>query len=99
MTKGGYIFHPTDQHAPRVNKELKELGMRQLYDEGSKSFSYLIWDKKTEDAIIIDPVRDQVSRDLVVCTNLNLVYAVNTVSGRDGQEQDALMPLIRFYSF
>ncbi|KAL7465329.1 hypothetical protein ACHAXS_005655 [Conticribra weissflogii] len=52
--------------------------MRQLYDGETRSFSYLIWDKTTEDAIIIDPVRDQVCRDLVVCTNLNLVYVVNS---------------------
>ncbi|KAL9189934.1 hypothetical protein ACHAXT_009609 [Thalassiosira profunda] len=81
--KGGvYILHAHEEghprHAPLVNEYRPELGMRQLYDEESKTLSYLIWDKKTEDAVIIDPVRDQVARDLVVSTNLNLRFAINT---------------------
>ncbi|KAL7538137.1 hypothetical protein ACHAXR_008317, partial [Thalassiosira sp. AJA248-18] len=46
--------------------------------EESNSFSYLIWDKDTEDAVIIDPVRNQVSRDIIASTNLHLLYAINT---------------------
>lgn len=52
--------------------------MRQLYDEGSKTFSYLIWDKETEEAIIIDPVASEATRDAMLCTNLHLLYAINT---------------------
>ena len=65
-------------HFISIDNDLKELGLRQLYDEESKSFSYLIWDKETEDAVIIDPVKHQASRDAIVCTNLNLIYAINT---------------------
>eukprot|EP01083_Nonionella_stella_P288020 980340_1 len=79
----GYILrddghHHLHHHAHTINQDLEELGMRQLFDEKTNSFSYLIWDKGTEDAVIIDPVRDQVSRDLMVSTNLNLLYAINT---------------------
>lgn len=82
MNKSGYIVN-SGQHAPHITKKLNELGMRQLYDGETRSFSYLIWDKTTEDAIIIDPVRDQASRDLVVCTNLKLVYVVNSLVHED----------------
>lgn len=81
-SKGGYILRRKDGHhhhqAPEINQNLGELGMRQLFDEQSNSFSYLIWDKDTEDAVIIDPVQSQVSRDMIVSTNLNLLFAINT---------------------
>lgn len=70
------VFH--HDNVVNIDNELKELGLRQLYDAESKSFSYLIWDKETEEAVLIDPVRNQVSRDVIVCTNLKLMYAINT---------------------
>ena len=79
-SKGGYILRNQGHyhHGPQTNRDLEELGIRQLFDEGSNSFSYLIWDKSTEEAVIVDPVRDQSARDLVVATNLHLLYAINT---------------------
>ena len=79
--KGGFILFrkgggTVDVHPE--NRDLGELGMRQLFDEESKSFSYLIWDKETEEAVLVDPVKGQVSRDILVSTNLHLVYAINT---------------------
>lgn len=61
-----------------ISNELEEVGLRQLYDEQSKTFTYVVWDKETEEAVIIDPVHNQVKRDMTVCTNLHLVYAINT---------------------
>jgi sulfur dioxygenase len=54
------------------------MGMRQLFDPESCTYTYLLWDKDTEDAILVDPVANQVKRDLTVATTLNLCYAVNT---------------------
>lgn len=77
--KGGRIIRcDGHHHAPKIDTQLEELGMRQLFDEETNSLTYLIWDKQTEDAIIIDPVSGQASRDERVSTNLNLLYAINT---------------------
>ena len=54
------------------------IGMRQLFDSESSTYTYLLWDKETEDAILVDPVVDEYKRDLMVTTLLNLVYCVNT---------------------
>lgn len=61
-----------------INNELEEVGLRQLYDEQSNTYTYVIWDKVTEEAVIVNPVRTQLKRDLVVCTNLKLVYTINS---------------------
>ena len=37
---------------------------RQLFDEKSSTYSYIIGDTGTRQAIIIDPVRDQIDRDI-----------------------------------
>lgn len=79
----GYILRTADRSRPVVgnvspSKQLGEIGMRQLFDEDSCSYTYILWDKDTEDAILVDPVDTQVSRDLLVSTTFNLVYGVNT---------------------
>jgi sulfur dioxygenase len=90
MSKGGYIWRaqvqdPTQDEAGATSSSTstqrrpsEELGMRQLYDEDTSTYTYLLWDKESEDAILIDPVDTQVQRDLLVATTLNLVYGVNT---------------------
>lgn len=78
---GGYILRKGDgNHVqdPCAPESTREIGMRQLFDDESCTYTYLLWDKQTEDAILIDPVDRQVKRDLLVATTLNLVYAVNT---------------------
>ena len=47
---------------------------------GSSTFTYLLGDVKTRDAVIIDPVREQADRDLALVTSLglNLTLAINT---------------------
>ena len=49
----------------------------QLFDGSSFTFTYLLADAKTKDAVIIDPVIEQVERDvrLVQDMGLNLLYA------------------------
>lgn len=54
------------------------MGMRQLFDPVTSTCTYLLWDKDTDDAILVDPVDSTAERDLRVATGLHLVYAVNT---------------------
>jgi len=53
---------------------------RQLFDSTSSTYTYLLADVATRDALIIDPVLEQVDRDLGIIQQLglNLVYALNT---------------------
>ena len=53
---------------------------RQLFDTYSYTYTYLLADRKSKDAIIIDPVYEMAERDLQVIKDLglNLRYALNT---------------------
>lgn len=46
--------------------------VRQLFDPGSSSYSYLLWEADTRDAALIDPVRDMVGRDIELINELGL---------------------------
>lgn len=61
------------------------IGMRQLFDGESSTYTYLLWDATTKDAILIDPVDTLVDRDLKVVSDegLNLIYAINTHAHAD----------------
>jgi glyoxylase-like metal-dependent hydrolase (beta-lactamase superfamily II) len=54
--------------------------LQQLYDPGSTTCSYLIWDEATREAALIDPVQDQLVRDLRLLRELDLTlrYALET---------------------
>lgn len=54
--------------------------LQQLHDPGSTTCSYLIWDEATREAAIIDPVQDQLARDLRLLKDLGLTlrYALET---------------------
>jgi glyoxylase-like metal-dependent hydrolase (beta-lactamase superfamily II) len=56
------------------------LGIRQLYDPGSHTCSYLIWDRASREAAMIDPVLDHSRRDinLVYEHGLRLKYTLET---------------------
>ncbi|OEU14885.1 Metallo-hydrolase/oxidoreductase [Fragilariopsis cylindrus CCMP1102] len=56
------------------------IGLQQLFDVESSTYTYLIWDTTTKDAIIIDPVLEQVDRDIkeIQEQDLNVLYAINT---------------------
>lgn len=53
---------------------------RQLFDYQSYTYTYLLGDQDTKDAILIDPVIELVRRDLHLLEDLglNLRYAINT---------------------
>lgn len=52
------------------------MGLKQLFDTESSTYTYLIWDTATKDAIIVDPVDIQADRDVEAAKELglNLVY-------------------------
>jgi len=58
---------------------MKNINLRQLIDIDTCTYTYIIWDN-TLDAIIIDPVFEQVNRDLdyMKKSNLNLCYILET---------------------
>lgn len=53
---------------------------RQLFDLESSTYTYLLADEQTREAVIIDPVLEQVERDLALLRELELtlVYALDT---------------------
>ncbi len=54
--------------------------LRQLYDQESSTYTYLIADEATREAALIDPVKEQVARDLKLIQELGLklVYSIDT---------------------
>jgi sulfur dioxygenase len=68
-----------------IVKAGEAMGLKQLFDDDSSTYTYLLWDPHTKDAIIVDPVDLQVERDLkeVGELGLNLVYGVNTHAHAD----------------
>jgi glyoxylase-like metal-dependent hydrolase (beta-lactamase superfamily II) len=58
---------------------------RQLYDADSSTYTYLIADEETRQAVLIDPVREQVERDLGQLRDLNLAltYVLDTHTHAD----------------
>ncbi len=54
--------------------------IRQLFDNQSSTYSYLVWDEASREAAIIDPVREQLERDIQLIRELelNLKYALET---------------------
>lgn len=61
------------------------LPLRQLFDEASCSFTYIVWDRAGGDAVIIDPVLEQVERDSAVLAQhgLTLRWAIETHAHAD----------------
>ena len=54
-----------------VRKDDK-IGLKQLFDEESSTFTYLVWDTQSMDAVIVDPVDIQSDRDIDEVQNLGL---------------------------
>lgn len=48
---------------------------RQLFDHESSTYTYLLADEKTREAALIDPVIEQVNRDLEIVNDLGLTLA------------------------
>lgn len=53
---------------------------RQLFDEKTWTYTYILADARTYEAVIIDPVRDQVDRDIRILSELGftLIYIFDT---------------------
>ena len=53
---------------------------RQLIDRSSSTYTYLIADRKSQEAILVDPVLEQVERDLTLLQELGLTlrYCLET---------------------
>ena len=53
---------------------------RQLFDPESSTYTYLVGDEVTREAVLIDPVLEQVDRDLgeLDALGLRLVYTLET---------------------
>lgn len=53
---------------------------RQMFDSESSTYTYLLADEATREAVLIDPVREQIPRDLTVLRELalKLVYVLDT---------------------
>ncbi|XXT86821.1 MBL fold metallo-hydrolase [Sorangium sp. So ce281] len=53
---------------------------RQLFDPTSSTYTYLLADPVTREAVLIDPVRDQVERDIELLSDLGLklIYTLDT---------------------
>ncbi|MGM0632394.1 MAG: MBL fold metallo-hydrolase [Pseudomonadota bacterium] len=49
---------------------------RQLYDDTSSTYTYLLGDEKSREAILIDPVFEQVKRDLALLRELDLTLKI-----------------------
>lgn len=61
------------------------VGFQQLFDDESSTYTYLLWDTITNDALIVDPVDTMVDRDATAIKerNLNLRYGINTHAHAD----------------
>ena len=46
--------------------------LRQLFDPESSTYSYLVWDRESREAALIDPVLEQVERDIKLTRELGL---------------------------
>ena len=46
--------------------------LRQLFDPESSTYSYLVWDRESREAALIDPVQEQVNRDINLIRELGL---------------------------
>ena len=60
-------------------------GFKQLFDDDSSTYTYLLWDKDSKDAILVDPVDIQADRDIAEAEKLGLklIYGVNTHAHAD----------------
>ena len=75
-----FLFPSFGRHYKQQN-----MNLRQLFDEDSSTYTYLLWDAQTHDGILIDPVDTQVERDIAVAqeNGVNLLFGINTHAHAD----------------
>ena len=61
----------------------------QLFDQPSGTYTYIVSDPTTREAIIIDPVEEQIERDMAILQEykLTLRYAIETPCPRRSHHQ------------
>lgn len=74
------MYHARTQRLIDVFDRGAEMEIRQLFDPASYTYSYLIWDSTSREAALIDPVQEQVVRDLKLIKGLGLTlrYTLET---------------------
>ena len=51
---------------------MNKIKIKQLFDYDTWTYTYLLWDESTKESIIIDPVIEQLDRDIVLINKLKL---------------------------
>ena len=51
---------------------MRPVSLRQYFDKESSTYTYILFDKDTRKGVIIDPVLDQLERDIDSIKKLNL---------------------------
>lgn len=76
--EGGYLDWPLN--SPNSPQKEEPMIFHQLFEKESSSYTYLLADPLTREAIIIDPVLETVDRDLKLIQelDLNLLYILET---------------------
>ena len=61
------------------------MGFRQLFDNDSSTYTYLLWDTQTKQGVVVDPVDTQADRDYAEAKQLGLtlLYGINTHAHAD----------------
>lgn len=72
--------------------------LRQLFEKESSTYTYLLADEVTKEAILIDPVLETVARDALLVQELGLTlkYVVNTHIHADHITGKITIPFIVF---
>src|SRR6476661_7800293 len=65
-------MNPSARAAAPTKRRNSNVIFRQLFDTDSSTYTYLIGDEATRQAVLIDPVLEQVDRDLQLVRELDL---------------------------
>lgn len=78
--KGFPTFHNSNRLTTQGDSMKDNLIFHQLFEHESSTYTYLLADKKTKEAVLIDPVIETIDRDLKLIheLGLNLKYVLDT---------------------
>jgi len=78
-------YFATTMGGSSILRSDEKIGFKQLFDEESSTYTYLLWDQTTKDAVLIDPVDIQAERDLKEVSDLGLKLSagINTHAHAD----------------
>lgn len=74
------LLHLSATPSSTITRAMSTILFRQLFDSESSTYTYLLADHDSKEALLIDPVKEQVKRDLQLVQDLGLrlVLVVNT---------------------